>query len=59
MAFAVEHDDENAGPPYRFATLTVIACQAGRGPLEPGDDQVGQFGYTFGESPKDPTVSRS
>ena len=58
-AYAVEHDDEIAGLWHRLTALAVIACQAGRGPLEPGDDQVGQFGYTFGESPKDPTVSRS
>src|SRR5215472_5543536 len=39
-----QHHDEIAGPRYRFATLTVIACQGGCGPLDPGDDEIGQFG---------------
>jgi hypothetical protein len=40
-AFAVWHDGEIAGPRCRLATFSIIACQAGRGPLDPGDDQMG------------------
>ena len=34
--------DEIGGFRCRLATLSVFSCQAG--PLDPGDDQIGQFG---------------
>src|SRR5215472_16227604 len=42
--FPVQHHDEVAGPRYRFATLPVIPCQTGSRPLDPGYDEIGQFG---------------
>ena len=42
--YSVEHHDEIAGLRHWFATVAVIACQTGSGPLDPGDDQIGQFG---------------
>src|SRR5215472_16031012 len=46
--FPVQHHDEIAGFRYRFATLAVITCQAGSRPLDPGYDQIGQFGRHLG-----------
>src|SRR5215472_15413203 len=46
--FAIEHHDEIAGLGCRLATLTVIPCQAGSGPFDPGNDQIGQFGCHLG-----------
>jgi hypothetical protein len=41
---AVYDHDEIARPRSRLATVTVITRQAGRGPLDPGHVQIGQFG---------------
>src|SRR6266403_857337 len=44
---AVQHHHKIAGLRYRLTTSTVIARQAGGGPLDPGDNQIGQFGRDF------------
>src|SRR5215472_16598352 len=42
--FSVEHHDEIAGFRHGFATIAIITSQTGSGPLDPGDDQIDQFG---------------
>src|SRR5690242_20328536 len=44
LPLSVEHHHEIAGLRHWFAIAAVIAYYAGGGPLDPGDDQIGQFG---------------